>query len=102
MREFSEHRKLHHSLSRYKVNFGRNTSFSSTLPTIEDEEAANNNTREQVDRNMARAASSDTVGLTEEEVESVVRLVEGELEEQRMERCNYRLSQIHQGPETDM
>jgi len=88
--------------SRYKVNFGRGLSFSSTLPTIEDEEAANNNTSEHLDMNMARAASSDTVGLTEEEVESVVRLVEGELEEQRMERCNYRFSQIHQAPETDM
>ena len=89
-------------MSRYKVNFGRGLSFSSTLPTIEDEEAANNNTSEHLDMNMARAASSDTVGLTEEEVESVVRLVEGELEEQRMERCNYRFSQIHQAPETDM
>jgi len=111
--------------SRYKVTFGRGSApYLATLPTIlsEEEEIShnlNNNRSGAVNRNQMNSASSDTMALSAEEVEEVVRLVEGEVEAHHQLRnghattvgptrnsmepkLEYRLSQFPTAPETDL
>ena len=113
--------------TRYKVTFGRGSSvpYLATLPTIlsEEEEVShnlnNNNRSGAVNRNQMNSASSDTMALSAEEVEEVVRLVEGEVEAHHQLRnghittagptrnsmepkLEYRLSQFPSAPETDL
>ena len=68
--------------TRYKVTFGRGSApYLATLPTIfsEEEESGilnmNNNRTGAVNRNQLDSTSSDTMALSAEEVEEVVRLV---------------------------
>ena len=112
-------------LSRYKVTFGRGSApYLATLPTIlsEEEEISHNNNRSgAVNRNQMNSASSDTMALSAEEVEEVVRLVEGEVEAHHQMRyggcvglatsptrnsmepkLEYRLSQLPVAPETEL
>ena len=116
-------------LSRYKVTFGRGSApYLATLPTIlsEEEEIShnlNNNRSGAVNRNQLNSASSDTMALSAEEVEEVVRLVEGEVEAHHQLRnggcvglattrgptrnsmepkLEYRLSQLPAAPETEL
>ena len=114
-------------LSRYKVTFGRGSApYLATLPTIlsEEEETGhnlnNNNRSGAVNRNQMNSASSDTMALSAEEVEEVVRLVEGEMDlhnqlrngglptthapiRDTMEpKLEYRLSQFPTAPETEL
>ena len=117
-------------LSRYKVTFGRGSApYLATLPTIlsEEEEIShnlNNNRSGAVNRNQMNSASSDTMALSAEEVEEVVRLVEeGEVEAHHQLRnggsvglptargptrnsmepkLEYRLSQLPGAPETQL
>ena len=111
--------------TRYKVTFGRGSApYLATLPTIlsEEEEIShnlNNNMSGAVNRNQMNSASSDTMALSAEEVEEVVRLVEGEVEAHHQLRnghattvgptrnsmepkLEYRLSQFPTAPETDL
>ena len=114
--------------TRYKVTFGRGSSvpYLATLPTIlsEEEEVShnlnNNNRSGAVNRNQMNSASSDTMALSAEEVEEVVRLVEGEVEAHHQLRnghavttagptrnsmepkLEYRLSQFPTAPETEL
>ena len=111
--------------TRYKVTFGRGSApYLATLPTIlsEEEEIShnlNNNRSGAVNRNQMNSASSDTMALSAEEVEEVVRLVEGEVEAHQQLRnghattvgptrnsmepkLEYRLSQFPTAPETDL
>ena len=121
------------SCTRYKVTFGRGSApYLATLPTIlsEEEEIShnlNNNRSGAVNRNQMNSASSDTMALSAEEVEEVVRLVEGEVEAHQQLRnggfaqpdsgkssvdvatirdkelkLEYRLSQLPIAPETEL
>ena len=71
----------HFFATRYKVTFGRGSApYLATLPTIfsEEEESGiltNNNRTGAVNRNQLDSTSSDTMALSAEEVEEVVRLV---------------------------
>ena len=71
----------HSFAPRYKVTFGRGSApYLATLPTIfsEEEESSilnNNNRTGAVNRNQLDSTSSDTMALSAEEVEEVVRLV---------------------------
>ena len=105
------------------MTFGRGSSapYLATLPTIlsEEEETSHNNNRSgAINRNQMNSASSDTMALSAEEVEEVVRLVEGEMEAQNQLRngfsatdagpnskepkLEYRLSQLPAAPETEL
>ena len=122
------------TLPRYKVTFGRGSApYLATLPTILSEEEEfnhghnNNNMYGAVNRNQMNSASSDTMALSAEEVEEVVRLVEGEVEAHQQLRnggfaqsdsgkssvdvatirdkelkLEYRLSQLPIAPETEL
>ena len=116
-------------MPRYKVTFGRGSApYLATLPTILSEEEEfnhghnNNNMYGAVNRNQMNSASSDTMALSAEEVEEVVRLVEGEVEAHQQLRnggfaqpdsgkssvrdkelkLEYRLSQLPIAPETEL
>ena len=72
----------HSFAPRYKVTFGRGSApYLAKLPTIfsEEEESGilnmNNNRTGAVNRNQLDSTSSDTMALSAEEVEEVVRLV---------------------------
>jgi len=94
--------------SRYKVTFGRGSApYLATLPTIfsEEEESGilnNNNRTGAVNRNQLDSTSSDTMALSAEEVEEVVRLVEGEVEaKQQLRNKNNNVKRKATGASTD-